>query len=87
MQIEYKPQAIKDLKAITPSLRSRITAKIVQYATDPESLANQVKHLSGSTFYRLRVGDYRVIFDLNEEGVTIMVVVRVRHRREAYDQH
>jgi mRNA interferase RelE/StbE len=62
----------------------RIPAKIVQYADDPASQANNVKHLTGSPFYRLRVGDYRVIFSLDGE-ITIMTVIRVRHRREAYD--
>ncbi|WP_207160464.1 type II toxin-antitoxin system RelE family toxin [Rhodospirillum rubrum] len=39
----------------------------------------------GSPFYRLRVGDYRVIFSLTAETVAVMVVIRVRHRREAYE--
>lgn len=85
MRIEYETKAIKDLKAITSADRARIIGKIEQYAKSPHSLANQVKHLVGSPFHRLRVGDYRVIFSLTEEAVAIMVVIRVRHRREAYD--
>lgn len=85
MRIEYETKAIKDLKAITAADRHRIVAKIEQYAKTPSSLANQVKHLVGSPFHRLRVGDYRVIFSITEEAVAVMLVVRVRHRREAYD--
>lgn len=85
MQVTYETRAIKDLKAIGPKIRDRIVAKIVQYATTPASQANNVKCLTGSPFYRLRVGDYRVIFALDEEIATVMTVVRVRHRREAYD--
>ncbi len=84
MQVTYETKAIKDLKAIDAKARDRIIAKIVQYAADPATQANNVKHLTGSPFYRLRVGDYRVIFSLDGE-ITIMTVIRVRHRREAYD--
>jgi mRNA interferase RelE/StbE len=85
MQIAYETKAIKDLKAIDAKERARIIAKIVQYAADPAGLANQVIHLSNSPFYRLRVGDYRVIFSLDEGVVVLMTVIRVRHRREAYE--
>ncbi len=85
MQITYETKAIKDLKAIEPKTRARIVGKIVQYADAPASQANNVKHLTGSPFYRLRVGDYRVIFSLEEEITIVMTVIRVRHRREAYD--
>lgn len=84
MQVEYETRAIKDLKAIEPKARERIISKITQYAAAPDSQANNIKHLTGSPFYRLRVGDYRVIFSLDGE-ITIMTVIRVRHRREAYD--
>lgn len=85
MQIYYETRAIKDLRAIDQKARDRIVGEIVQYAAAPASQANNVKHLSGSPFYRLRVGDYRVIFSLDGEVATVMTVVRVRHRREAYD--
>jgi mRNA interferase RelE/StbE len=85
MQISYEAKAIKDLKAIDAKARERIIAKIVQYAAAPGSLANKVIHLAGSPFYRLRVGDYRVIFSLDDEVAIVMTVVRVRHRREVYD--
>lgn len=83
MQVTYETKAIKDLKAIEAKTRDRIIAKIVQYAADPATQANNVKHLTGSPFHRLRVGDYRVIFSLDGE-ITIMTIIRIRHRREAY---
>ncbi|MBW7849541.1 MAG: type II toxin-antitoxin system RelE/ParE family toxin [Rhodospirillales bacterium] len=87
LQVTYETKAIKDLKAIEPAARRRIIAKIVQYADTPAALGNNVKHLTGSSFYRLRVGDYRVIFSLDAEVATVMTVIRVRHRREAYEHH
>ena len=66
--------------------RERVIAKIEQYADDPESLARQVAMLTGEGRYRrLRVGSYRVIFRLDQDMTTTMIVLRVRHRREAYD--
>jgi len=85
IQVTYESRAIKDLKAIEPRTRDRIVAKIVQYANTPASQANNVKYLTGSPFYRLQESDYRVIFSLDGEIATVMTVVRVRHRREAYD--
>ncbi|MTK12724.1 MAG: type II toxin-antitoxin system RelE/ParE family toxin [Clostridiaceae bacterium] len=85
MQIQYETKAIKDLKSIDAKARKQIIAKIVQYADVPASLTNNVTRLVGSPFYRLRVGDYRVIFSLDGEVATVMTIIRVRHRREAYD--
>lgn len=85
MQVTYETRAIKDLKAIEPRTRDRILRKIAQYAATSGAQANNVKHLTGSPFYRLRVGDYRVIFSLDGNIVIVMTVIRVLHRREAYD--
>lgn len=60
-------------------------SKVESYAADPASLGPQIKQLSGSDLWRLRVGDYRVIFRPEGEAATVMLVLRVRHRREAYD--
>ncbi len=72
------------MRRIAPPDRQRIIARIEQYAADPESLVNQVIMLANSRYRRLRVGDHRVIFDV-ERGTHTMSVLRVRHRREAYD--
>jgi mRNA interferase RelE/StbE len=61
-----------------------IRNKIRQYATDPASLANNVKKLQGrEDEYRLRVGDWRVIF--TQDGV-ILNVLKVRRRGSAYEE-
>ena len=73
------------MRRIAPPDQQRIIARIEQYAADPESLANQVITLATSRYRRLRVGDHRVIFDIERGEASAMVVLRVRHRREAYD--
>lgn len=60
----------------------RILAKIETYAAEPASQANNVKMLSGSSGKRLRVGNFRVIF---EETETEMIVTKIGPRGSVYD--
>ncbi len=83
--LEWSVGAIRDMRRISSTARQRITNKVEQYAADPVSLANQVVTLTGTPYRRLRVGNYRVIFSIERDKVTIMVVLRVRHRSEVYD--
>jgi len=77
--IEFKPRAIKDLKALPDSAKRRIMARIEALRED---LAGDVKKLTNYTAeYRLRVGDYRVLFEV--DGAKI-VIYRVLHRKDAY---
>ncbi len=86
MTIEWTTRAIRDMRRLASSDRERIIAKIEQHVRDPASLGNQVTRLTGSEYSRLRVGSHRVIFNVEHSGADVMVVLRVRHRREAYDQ-
>ena len=85
LSIEWSTKAVRDMRRLTARDRQRIVAKVEQYASDPNSLAAQVIALTGSEYRRLRIGAYRVIFGIEDSEPAIMVVLRVRHRREAYD--
>ena len=85
MRIEWATKAVKDMRRLAVRDRERIVAKIEQYSTNPESLTNQVIALTGGEYHRMRVGNYRVLFAVERGRLVIMVVLRVRHRREAYD--
>lgn len=63
-------------------MAKRIRAKIWQYAEKPEGLSNNVVRLQGSPYFRLRVGDWRVIFD--DQGV-VLLVIRIGPRGGVYD--
>jgi mRNA interferase RelE/StbE len=77
--IELKPRAVKDIEAFPSRIQGRILAKIEEMS---DNLRGDVKRLTDSTpEYRLRVGDYRVLFEI--EG-RVIVIYRIRHRREAY---
>ena len=67
--IIFKPRALKDLKALSKTMRQRIVEKIEVLKND---LAGDVKHLTDHTpEYRLRVGDYRVLFEVDQSSVII----------------
>ena len=79
-EIELKPQARKDLRRIPKPDAARIIDAIERLQVD---LAGDVKRLTAFTpEYRLRVGDYRALFEI--EQANLVVVYRVRHRRESY---
>ena len=78
-QIEFKPRALKDLRAIDKGEARRVIEKVEALEND---LAGDIKRLTDFTpEYRLRVGSYRVLFEV--EGVKV-VIYRVRHRKDAY---
>ena len=78
--VELKPRAIKDLRRIQKQDASRI-ADSLERLTD--NLFGDVKQLTNFTpEYRLRVGQYRFLFELENENM--IVVYRIVHRREAY---
>lgn len=85
MPIEWAIKAIRDMRRLTARNRERIIAKIEQYAKDPVSLTNQVMRLTGSEYRRMKVGRHRVIFRVEHDTVAVMIVLRVRHRRDVYD--
>ena len=80
-EIRYSAQARQFLRKANKADADRIRAKIEQYAEAPDSLKNQIKRLQGLPYYRLRVGDYRVIF--NETGA-IMKIEKIGKRGDVY---
>ena len=79
-RVELKPRAIKDLRSLSTQNAGRVADALARLADD---LSGDVKRLTDhSPEYRLRVGSYRVLFEI-ENGSCVMVY-RVVHRREAY---
>ncbi len=78
--VELKPRATKDLRRITKTEAAQIMAALKELEND---LHGDIKRLTNFTpDYRLRVGDYRALFEIEQpNGV---VVYRVRHRRDVY---
>jgi len=77
--IQFKPKSVKDIESLPSRIQARVLVRIEEMSND---LKGDVRRLTNFTpEYRLRVGDYRVLFEI--EGKTI-IIYRIRHRREAY---
>ncbi|VFN04079.1 MAG: mRNA interferase RelE/StbE [Candidatus Kentron sp. G] len=81
-RIELKPKAIKDLRCLPKREATRVADALARLA---ENLAGDVKKLTNySPEYRLRVGPYRILFEIEDDGY--VAVYRVVHRQQAYRQ-
>ena len=82
-QIEYTRDAVKALKAMPRNVSLQIRGKIELLAADPFAANNNVRKLVGREGYRLRVGDWRVIYEI-EGGRLGIHVLTVAPRGGAY---
>ena len=82
--ISWKKSAEKDLKSVPRHYARNIQSKIKKIAEDDPTL--DIKKLQGYfdiPTYRLRVGDYRIIFEAHEHTIIILIVA-IKHRKDAY---
>jgi mRNA interferase RelE/StbE len=81
-RIDLTRTAVRDLTAVPKTMLKRLDACILGLADDP--LPPGVKKLkNGNGLYRVRVSDYRIIYRIEQEILTVLVV-RIGHRREVY---
>ena len=76
-----KPSAAKELQALPANDRKRIVTKIQSLASDPRPPG--AEKLSGQEKYRLRQGDYRVLYSVDDSR-KLVVIVKIGHRRDVY---
>jgi mRNA interferase RelE/StbE len=82
-RIEVRPAAARALRKLDPDVRPRIQGAIALLAHDPRPPA--ARPLRGRPGYRVRVGDYRIIYTVADD-VLVIVVVALGHRRGVYDR-
>ena len=84
-KIEFLQKAKRDLKKVDRVMQVVIKEKIITLAENPEVLKTNIKPLKGEfkNKFRLRVRDYRVIFQIENQTVTILIVA-IGHRKEVY---
>lgn len=80
-RVEVRPAAVRALRRLDPGLRPRIEGVIALLAEDPRPPAS--RPLKGRPGYRVRVGDYRIIYTVRDD-VLLIVVVTLGHRRDVY---
>ncbi|MFD1716148.1 type II toxin-antitoxin system RelE/ParE family toxin [Amnibacterium flavum] len=83
-QVQFNSAAARQMKKLPRPHRDRILDAIEDLAEDPRP--HGAKKLVGEqTAWRIRIGDYRVIYDVLDSELTVSVV-RAAHRREIYSQ-
>jgi mRNA interferase RelE/StbE len=82
--IEYEPEAFADLEKLTKSVQERVVKKINWLAKNFDQINPQSLSADLLGFFKLRIGDYRVIYEFDREA-KIIFIDRVRHRQEVYD--
>jgi mRNA interferase RelE/StbE len=80
-RVDISNPAKKDLRGLSSDNQLRIVSLLKALALQPRP--DGVKKLKGSGAYRVRCGDYRVVYDIEDQNFRINVLV-VRHRSEAY---
>ena len=76
-----KPSAAKELEALPDKDRKRTATKIQRLAREPRPTG--AEKLSGQDRYRLRQGDYRILYAIDDPAATV-VIVKIGHRRDVY---
>ena len=80
--LSYKPSVEKDLQSIPRHVVARIVARIEHLPSDPFPSQSAKLHVA-ERLYRLRVGDYRIVYEVDTDALHITVHY-VRHRRDVY---
>lgn len=79
----FRKQATKALRKAPVSLAQRILEQLAQIAADPYGFHSTVTKLQGRPGYRVRVGDWRVIYEIHDDKLVILVL-RIAPRGEVY---
>jgi mRNA interferase RelE/StbE len=81
-RIEFAPKAEKQFKALDRSIQRRLARRIDSLAENPHPQGSK-KLTAEEDFYRLRVGDYRIVYQVRDKSLVVLVV-RVGHRSDVY---
>ncbi len=82
-QVEVRESAAKEIRSLPSDVKQRVMKSISALSTAPRPRGSLKLKGSGS-LYRIRVGVYRVVYDIDDAS-HLIGVTRVRHRREVYD--
>jgi mRNA interferase RelE/StbE len=80
-KVELRRNARKALDKIQPQERTRILSALLELEHNPRPRG--VEKITASVLWRIREGDYRIVFDI-DDSKKIITIVRIGHRREIY---
>src|SRR5438876_1902755 len=79
--VEFAASVARDLRRLSPTLLARFDERITALAADLRGAGAQ--KLTGLDAHRARVGEYRIVYEIDDVG-RILTVTRIRHRRDVY---
>lgn len=82
-RVEFTTAAAKQIRKLDPPIRRRVLAAISLLEENPRPTGSK-KLVGEQSAWRVRIGDYRVIYDIEDDQLTV-TVVRAAHRREVYE--
>lgn len=80
-RIEVRPAAVRQLRKLDPPTARRVQGAIALLADDPRPPAS--RPLTGRPAWRVRIGDYRVLYTIEADRL-VVVVITIGHRRDVY---
>jgi len=83
-RVEVAPAAVRQLRKLDPPVRRRIQAAIELLAEQPRP-SGATKLVGGEGEWRVRTGDYRIVYEIHD-SMLLVLVVAVGHRRDIYDR-
>ena len=83
-RVALAPSAARQLRKLDPDVRRRIQAAIELLAVEPRPPA-ATRLVGGSGEWRVRTGDYRIVYEINDNELVVLVL-RMGHRREVYER-
>jgi len=81
-EVRFLVTARRELLRVPAQIRSRVANALRALAADPRPSGCQ-KLTSGTDYYRIRVSDYRVLYEVRDRDVLVLVI-KIGHRREVY---
>ncbi|MBN1841317.1 MAG: type II toxin-antitoxin system RelE/ParE family toxin [Deltaproteobacteria bacterium] len=80
--VEFRPAVLKNMKRLPKKELLRIKKKIDDLAENlPDPATTKMK--GNNTFHKIRAGDYRIVYEIHEDRLVILVV-KVGHRKDVY---
>ena len=80
-RLVFRKSVARDLRGLPERDVARILRRIEDLATSPRQVGSE--KLAGLERYRLRVGTYRVLYEI-EDGIITVIIVKIAHRKDAY---
>jgi mRNA interferase RelE/StbE len=82
--VKYRKSVDKELRKLSKPALADVVKRILSLADNPRP-AGAIRLQGGLGLYRVRQGDYRIIYSINDRTVTVLVV-KVGHRGDVYDK-